>query len=257
VRREAARQALERVAARHRQAEVLTAAYRQERSSALLVRPLVSTGRLALRRDPPCLMFHTAGEGGTVIRLTRTMYEVHRPAQKTLERTPMAAPTLPDALFQAFRPDPEVLGKRFRITALEEGEGEGAGVGGKPRADGKGGEDGKPGEVGKEGEDGADGKPGAGEMAVHLVPLEAATARFVRELVVTLAKESGQLRAIAYLDGQGDRVRLVLSDLQRDPEGAVPRFVLDVPAGTKVLVHEPVGKGKEEERRKEEPPRRR
>ncbi|MCA8957287.1 MAG: hypothetical protein KDC87_14525 [Planctomycetes bacterium] len=202
------RTALHKLAKAHGKARFLAAEYRQERTSALLRKPLVSTGTLVLRLDPPCLVFTASGANGTKIRLTRDTYEVYRPSRARLERTVLPDPTQAAALFGAFRPVPEVLEARFRITRAVRRTRRVA------RAEQR-------------------------LLEVTLVPKDAAEAKLIRQLSITLDETGNRLHAIAYRDPQGDAVRLFLDKLQVRDKVDAAAFDWTVPKGTEVLVHRP------------------
>lgn len=199
---EACRRALTKLSARHGGAKIITASYRQERTTALLKRPLISTGTLALRKDPACMIFRAAGKHPTTIRLTYESYEVLRASRKTLERTPLADRSLPDALFQAMAPQLQRLEKSFVIVESW--------------------------------------RLGAA-LEIRLRPREKGS-EFVRDITLVIDEKRHELRRIAYRDPQGDQVSLILSELRLDPKLPKKTFELVVPDGTKVLVHKPLKK---------------
>ena len=199
VETEACRRALVKLSARHRDAKIITASYRQERTTALLKRPLISTGTLALRKDPACMIFRTAGKHPTTIRLTYESYEVLRASRKTLERTPLLDRSLPDALFQAMAPQLQRLEKSFVIV-----------------------ESWRLGEA----------------LGIRLRPRKKAS-EFVQDITLVIDEKRNELRRVAYRDPQGDQISLILSELHLDPKLPKTAFELVIPDGTRVLVHKP------------------
>lgn len=195
-----ARQALGALAKKQAEATHMSAKYRQERSTVLLRTPLVSFGTLTLRAKPACIIFRNISANGAIIRLTKKLYEVHRPAQKTLERTILPSSTLAEALFQSFQPNPRSLEKNFRIT--------------KVKSDDK-------------------------VVRIELEPRDKYSRRLLTSFSITVATKTSSLQRIGYTDPQGDAVVLILENLNLKPKLKKAAFDLLIPANTKVLTHKP------------------
>jgi len=185
---------------RHSKASLLSASYRQERSTILLRKPLVSRGTLAVRQAPACLVFRSDGQGAAIIRLTKDLYEVHRPALRTLERTRLTTSALSRALFQSFRPDPAEMEKSFCIQRVTRDK---------------------------------------SELRVEYAPRDKLALRYLRSFSITFDQKTSGLRRIGYTDPQGDSVMLFLSNLQLDPKLDKATFELVTQPGTRILTHKP------------------
>jgi outer membrane lipoprotein-sorting protein len=217
-----ARSKLKEVMQAYAGAASLAADYVQERSTALVKRPLVSKGRMIFRRDPGCVVFFVDEPRRAVVRLDSRHYEVYRPEQKRLERFVLASDELPRMLFQALSPDPAwlaaedaqqqagTLDQAFEIAGCEA-------VAGEPA-----------------------------RTRITLVPRsDAARKGFATRLELTVDSEQKRLVGFAFRDPQGDDVRVELSGVQLAPELATDAFDLALPADVQTIVHHlpPAGGG--------------
>src|SRR5262245_28072306 len=107
VQQDDAKAVLGRLADRMREAKTFTARFTQTRRSALMEKPLVSSGRLAWRRDPEALAFLLQEPARSEVRFERGLYSVYRPADRQLERFELEDEAATRGLFAAFSPDPE------------------------------------------------------------------------------------------------------------------------------------------------------
>jgi outer membrane lipoprotein carrier protein LolA len=198
---EEARALLRALAKKQEGLATLSAGYLQTRTSALSRSPLTSRGTLHFRARPSCIVFEVAEPRPARIRLDETSYEVHRPAEKRLERFLLGSSGLSKALFQAFAADVEGIEGAFRIERfIESGE-----------------------------------KKEAAE--IELRPREEAMRRQLTSLTLTVAREGPALTRISYQDGQGDRVTIDLEKVVLNPKLAAETFDAPLPEGTKVIVH--------------------
>jgi outer membrane lipoprotein-sorting protein len=194
----AAEAALRRLSDRFRDARTLSARVVQTRKTALLDRPLSSSGTLFYRRDPARLVFRMTEPRATEIHLDRASYQVYRPDEKRLERTDFADDETAPRLFMAFQPRSEEIGKAFSVR-----RGEGA----------------------------------RGEIEVLLEPSDPKVKRHLSKLVLAMAEEDATLKRIATTDAEGDEVRIELSEVRVNPELPADTFDLSVPEGTRVFRH--------------------
>lgn len=204
--REQAGRDLEALAERHRGLTTFTARYVQRRTTALLAEPLLTTGELAFRRQPGCVVFRTDPPRAAVVRLDEQVYEVHRPARRRLERFRLAAPDLPRALFAALGGDAAALQADFELVAFAR----------LPAAD------------------------GTTRHRIELEPRDVGVRERLSRLVLLVATDGGALHAVTYRDPAGDLVEIELVRLQADPEPR-PIFALEVPQGTEIVEHAPPG----------------
>lgn len=187
----------------------LRAKFRQERTSALLAEPSVSTGTFAARAvasrwdtqgDHPSVMAVDAGDGqrhGTL--------KVWYPAQKTLEIYPL------DARFAAAMagpsPDLALLAEHFTLEKLE-----------------------------------ADDQ--AQTLALELVPRQAGLRAHVDKVMAQMDAKTGCLKRLATFDPEGESTTASFSDVQVNPEVKDEELRLEAPADAKTVW--PAGKPKEE-----------
>lgn len=195
---EAANAALRKLAARFQEARTLSARVVQTRRTELLEKPIVSSGTMYYRRDPARLVFHLTEPRKAEIHLDRTSYQVYRPDEKRLERTEFENDEAMGKILVVFEPKPEELGKAFAIR----------GGGAKE-----------------------------GQIEVRLEPSDERVRRQLKRVSLTIAEADGALRRLSYTDGEGDEVRLDLSDVAINPEMKLEVFTLRLPEGTRVLRH--------------------
>lgn len=204
-----ARAAIRALGERHRELQTLECNYEQLRSSALLVEPLRSAGKLRWRREPPCLVFEVKEPRLARLRLDERRYEVLRPERKQLERFAFAGPELPRALLHAFAPDLAQIEQRMQIRGVERTG------------------------------------PEQSSLRIRFAPTDGALQDVLSSLSIEVDPRDATLRAIAYTDAQGDEVELQLRDIVRDPELREDAFELRAEPGTRVLEHPaPKPKGK-------------
>ncbi len=203
-----ARAAIRALGERHRELQTLACDYEQLRSSALLVEPLRSAGKLRWRREPACLMFEVKEPSVARLRLDERRYEVLRPERKQLERFAFAGPELPRALLHAFAPDLTQIEQRMQIRGV------------------------------------ARTGPEQSWLRIRFAPTDDALQDVLSSLSIEVDPRDATLRAIAYTDAQGDEVELQLREIVRDPELREDAFELRAEPGTRVLEH-PAPKPKE------------
>jgi hypothetical protein len=191
---------LRRHAERHRDGKVLVADYVQRRTTSLAKEPLVSSGRLLFVRDPACVLFRGEKPRPSVVRLTATTYEVHRPHRQQLERFHLEGPDLSAGLFAAIGGDAARLAGDYELLGC------------------------------------APPVPESPLRRIRLRPRDEALRQRLSELAITVAAKDGALAAIAYRDAAGDLVEIELRAVEWDPDPA-PSAELDVPPGTKVIEH--------------------
>lgn len=181
-------------------AKVVVADYVQRRTTALLDKPLVSSGEFLFVRDPAAVVFFAKQPRVSVVRLTEQTYEVHRPQKKQLERFHLDGPEMAQGLFAVVGGDAERLRRDFVVVACTDAPAPGTGV------------------------------------VVRLVARAAAVRERLQELVVTLRAEGAELAAVAYRDHAGDLVEIELRQVRLDPKDP-PSAVLDVGKDTTVVEH--------------------
>jgi len=108
--------ALKALAERMKDAKTMTCKVRQVRKTALVDQPLVSSGTMAYRREPGRLVFRLSEPRTSEIHMDRRTYQVYRPDEKRLERIEFEDDALTGQLLTLFDPNPETLGKTFKIT---------------------------------------------------------------------------------------------------------------------------------------------
>jgi hypothetical protein len=202
---EEGRKLLERLVTAHGQLAQMTADYTQFRTTALTKKPLQSTGTLAFRRDPGCVVFRVATPKIAVIRLDNKVYEVWRPEQNRLERFVLASDEMPRLLFDALAPTTASLEQGFAIESC------------------------MPVDV-------AEGQPA--RRAIALVPTGAATKHVAQRITLTVELDvrldTAKLCGFGYRDPRGDEVRIELTALTLHEKSDPARFALELPAGAKV-----------------------
>jgi hypothetical protein len=184
---------------RSRKVAVLVADYVQRRTTELVKEPLVSTGEFLFVRDPACVLFRATTPRLSVVRLTTTTYEVHRPQKKQLERFQLDGPDLAQGLFAAVGGDVERLFGAFAVAGCSD-------------------------------------DAVTERVTIRLVPKNAAVAERLRELSITLVAKDATLAAVAYRDPSGDLVEIELANLRPDPKQP-PSAQLDLAKDTVVVEH--------------------
>ena len=109
-------EALKALAERMKDAKTMTCKVRQVRKTALVERPLVSSGTMAYRREPGRLVFRLTEPRTSEIHMDRATYQVYRPDEKRLERIEFEDDALTGQLLRLFDPQPDALGKSFKIS---------------------------------------------------------------------------------------------------------------------------------------------
>jgi outer membrane lipoprotein-sorting protein len=109
-------EALRALAERMKDARTLSCAVKQTRKTALMEKPLVSSGTMLYRREPGRLVFRLTEPRATEIHMDRATYQVHRPDEKRLERVEFEDDALTSQLLTLFEPKPETMGKAFRMS---------------------------------------------------------------------------------------------------------------------------------------------
>ena len=193
-----AQETLRKLSARLEKAETLSCKVKQSRTTALLLKPLVSSGMLFYRRKPGRLVFRLTDPRTTEIHLDRKTYQVYRPAEKRLERTVFEGEALGAHLLEIFKPRVETIKKRFTLTASE----------------------------GKD-----------GETVIRMVPTDEKLRKRLTALTITVHDADATLRQIVITDPDGDTIRMDLTDLKINPKLQKKTFELIVGPGTRVLRH--------------------
>ena len=195
-----ARAALHTLALGNAKAKVLRADYVQQRTTALRKKPLESKGTLFFRAEPACIVFAVAEPKPARIRLDARSYEVLRQDQNQLERFVLASSDLPNALFESLRADWEKLLLRLDFAGATLGD------------------------AGK-------------TLRIRFVPKDASVRPFLTELELAIAVDGSVIRAVGYVDGQGDRITITLANLAIDPRLETEPFDVPIPVGTAILQH--------------------
>ncbi len=189
----------------------LRANFKQERESALLAEPAVSTGVFAAKGvqskwstggDNPSVMAVDAGDGKQRPGSMRVWY----PAQKTLEIYPL------DARFAAAMagpsPDLGLLQEHFTLTALT-----------------------------------PDAK--AGTLTLEMAPLTGWLKAHVAKVVAVMDAQTGCLKSLSTLDANDEATTATFSAVEVNPEVKDAELRLETPQDTQVVY--PAGKPKEPE----------
>ena len=187
---------LNKLAERMKDAKTMTCQVRQVRKTALVERPLVSSGTMAYRREPGRLVFRLTEPRTSEIHMDRRIYQVYRPDEKRLERTEFGSEDVSGKILMMFEPKADELGKTFAIR-------------------GGGAKD--------------------GLIEVRLESSDEKVRKRLRKIVLTLGEADGALRSLSYTDGEGDDVKFDLSDVEINSALAPDLFALKVPEGTRVL----------------------
>ncbi len=195
---EPARAALRKLSEKFRDLRTLRCSVAQERKTALLEKPIVSSGVMFYRRDPGRLVFRMTDPRTTEIHMDRATYQVYRPDEKRLERIEFENDELTGRLLMVFQPKEDEVGKAFAVRA---------------------------------------GAAKEGVLEVRLEPRDEKVGKRLRRLVLAVRESDGALLRILYEEAQGDQVRFDLKDVQINPELPAETFELKVPEGTKIFRH--------------------
>ena len=193
---QAAKAALQKLAAKMKDVRTLTARVTQSRKTELLDQPIVSSGSMAYRRDPARLVFHLTEPRRAEIHLDPATYQVYRPDEKRLERIDFTGEDLTEKILMVFEPKADEIGRAFRVR-------------------------------GGEARDGA--------IEVELESSDERFKKRMRKIVLTIAEADGVLRRIAYTDADGDEIRFDLSNIEINPALPADAFQLKIPEGTRIL----------------------
>jgi len=193
-----AKAALKRLGERLKDAKTLSAKVVQSRKTALLDRPIVSSGTLAYRREPGRLVFRITEPRVTEIHIDRASYQVYRPDEKRLERIEFSDDALLGRLLMIFEPKADEIGKAFMVRK---------------------------------------GESAKGRIEVLLEAVDESVKKRMTRLSLSLDEADATLRKIVTVDAEGDEVSFELSDLKINPELDAGTFELKVPEGTRVLKH--------------------
>jgi outer membrane lipoprotein-sorting protein len=192
----AAKAALQKLAAKMKEARTLTAKVVQSRRTELLDKPIVSAGTMAYRRDPARLVFLLTEPRKAEIHLDKTSYQVYRPDEKRLERIDFESEDVTGKILMVFEPKTEEIGKAFSIR------------GGESRD---------------------------GLLEVRLESSDEKFRKRMKKIALTIVEADGALRRIAYTDAEGDEVQFDLSEVAINADLPADLFTLKIPDGTRIL----------------------
>lgn len=193
---ETAKAALQKLAARMKEARTLSAKVVQSRRTELLDKPIVSSGTMYYRRDPARLVFHLTEPRKAEIHLDKGSYQVYRPEEKRLERIDFESEDVTTRILMVFEPRTEEIGKAFQIRGGEQKD---------------------------------------GRIEVRLDSSDEKFRKRMKRISLTIGVADGTLSRIAYTDAEGDEVQFDLSEVAVNPELSADLFTLKVPEGTRVL----------------------
>jgi outer membrane lipoprotein-sorting protein len=177
----------------------LRADFRQEKQTALLKKPLVSSGSLAVKGSRT--LWKTVEPEPTEMLIDGDQIEIFYPKEKVLEIYPIQGQL--GALAASPLPRLEVLEKFFAFERIAV----------------------------------AELKPGGSEkelLAVKLTPMEESLAKHVRQVEVLLDRHSGFVFEARTLDTGGDRTTLRFSHFQTNTGLSDSALELHVPKGTTI-----------------------
>jgi outer membrane lipoprotein-sorting protein len=189
---------LREIDARASRIKDFTAEFRQEKFTALLRKPLISTGKV--RVAGPIVRWDTAKPEPAVLRSDGREVRMYYPSQKLLEIYPIDQ-RLGDL---ATSPLPSLATVREHFTIEQ--------------SDGKGFEPPK----------------GRRVLSLRLVPIDAALREHVDEVTVLLDVEAGHILAFEVVDADGDRTHVTFSGIRLDTGIRPADLDLTVPQGTVV-----------------------
>ncbi len=175
----------------------MSATFRQEIRTPLLLEPLRSRGRLLYRQRPACLLFVLEEPRATRVRFDATSYQVHQVKERRAERFLFSRDDLAGALVKVFGSDVQKLEQSFRLTGFE-----------------------------REAE----------RATILLAPESKAFRAFMTSLALVFSRER-DLESIRYRNAEGDEVEIVLSQFDRKAEIAPTEFSGDLPEGTELKTH--------------------
>jgi outer membrane lipoprotein-sorting protein len=201
----AAKQLLDRLAAKHREVRSLSAAFEQRVRTPLMRKPIVSAGTMVFRREPACAVFTITKPRHSIARFDETSYVIFRPDRQEAERYVFADGDVAGLMVQVFSPKPtEEMEKAFRIGPLESVP---VTAGAAPR------------------------------QRITLLPLKDEMLTYFKSLSLTIEPEASVLRGLSYVNRDGDTVEIEITDLRIDPELEEVVFSAELPEGTNVQVH--------------------
>jgi outer membrane lipoprotein-sorting protein len=178
----------------------LTADFRQEKFTALLRKPLVSTGSLRVKGS--LMRWDTQQPEPTVMAFTDREVHILYPKQRAMETYPINQ----ELGSLAANPIPrlDVLKRYFSIAQMD--------VSQLPRAD----------------------TESAHPIALRLTPVDEALQQHVREVHVLLDEDRGFIMLAEIIDADGDRTVMQFSNLRVDTNLRDNDLRIEPPAGTKV-----------------------
>jgi hypothetical protein len=192
----AANAALEAVAEHFAEAPYHALDYVQRQHSLLTTEPLVTKGRLWVRREPPVLLFHAADRTRSAIRMDGVSHQVWLRERGRAERYLFERNELAAALHACFAGDFRALDRVFELESLAPlGEGEEA------------------------------------ALRLAFVPRSKRVARAVTRLELVLRDR--ELVSLAFANREGERTELDLTRVKKQPELEDPGafFALELPEG--------------------------
>jgi outer membrane lipoprotein-sorting protein len=178
----------------------LSADFQQRKFTALLKKPLVSTGTLRIKG--PAMLWNTTAPEPTLMRIDEKEVHLYYPRQSTLEIYPIDQGLA--SLASSPLPRLETLRKHFSIERAEAS---------KLNAD----------------------ATNASLVPLRLTPIDALLREHVEQVLVLLDASQGLILRAEVTDADGDRTAIEFTNIQRNtnlPETAV---ALDVPAGTRTV----------------------
>jgi len=113
---------LKKLAERMKDVGTLSCSVRQTRATALVSKPLFSSGTMLYRREPGRLVFRLTEPRASEIHMDRKTYQVYRPEEKRLERIEFEDDALTGQLLGLFDPKPDALGKAFKMSRGDDGQ---------------------------------------------------------------------------------------------------------------------------------------
>ena len=196
----AARAAIERMAAGLEGVRILRGDYVQTQESLLLAEPIVSKGRLHIRREPGCLLLEIAEPRRVRIRSDATTHQIHHPDLGRAERWVFESNEATKALLQCFSSDARRLEQTFAIRASKSTE---------------------------------------EAIEIAMEPRNEDVGRLLTELRLTIRTADARLVLVAHSNPEGEEVRIDVLTLELDPELDDPAALFDAPLpdGCRLMVH--------------------
>jgi outer membrane lipoprotein-sorting protein len=184
----------------------LHADFVQEQHSLLMSEPLTSKGRLHLRASPGCLLLELSSPKPAIVRSDSTSHQVYYPEAKKAERYLFASNEIAKTLLSILTADISEIEKAFDLTGLSRGE----------------------------------------ELTTLELRLRDIKKRkLVDRLSLTLDSKGNGLRQIVFVNAEGERTQMSLSNLrqvradspatERKKESEV--FDRPLPEGVRLVVH--------------------